>query len=567
MRLSPTTFSEAATLRASGLSENDLGPWLRSLDTRPVSCRTSLRQTLKQILKRILNRAGLRTSPHGQDQTRSFFVSLYAEPARCPGVVLRVLGATNLAPGAESACWINGVLTILERVGDALYLAPAESFSAYENIITFDRRLEVKDVEAYPLVPNATGTTETMGLDDGILTRAWILERSDGSVAATGERDLGGTIRDDLPPALSCLLNARITDPSSPFRGLYYPAFDLDHRTYRLQSWVWTNGIIVRTLLEESRRSGDARLGGEAVRLARRMLDFQATDGECAGSFMARWDIFNESPTGVAPIYATNDSAFAAAHALIPCHEATGDPVFLNAALRLGHWIVDKGMREDGQLLIGYRNDTGAWMDNYMFVDGGFTATLFAELYRVTGDDAWKHTLTRFMDWFVDALYDRKRQWFWRMWYTYRPVAREVFTRGQGWALDGLLAAYETTDKEAYAEVIQELAGTLLRHQSADGTWPYILDRPNSGACTKATPILAYHLLRAWRLFGEDAWRDAALRALDACDADMDMGRTDARSYGGIHRRSTEGCIYGPSGVSSVFMYGQCYYLLAHSLP
>lgn len=526
---------------------------VRSLDIQHVMQKFDL----KRAVKRVLQLLGMYESVHGEDVTRSYFPCIYFFPRHAGGVILNIFGTKHRG---DMLCYVNGVEVSLRNVARSWYYASTDAFFAYENVISFDKRLGVKDVCLYPFV----GEDE---LDcRNVLTRKWQYEDIRGKVYDQGECDFSIAEGPNLDPVLSCVLAARIDDPNSFFYGLYYPAFDVDNRTYRLQSWTWTNGIIVKTLLAKSYSEDNAFLREKAIELARKLLDFQCDTGVASGSFMARWDVFDQSPTGVIPVYATNDSAFLGTNGLLAAYKVTGEAVFLDSATRLGNWIVDSAMTDAGQLFIGYRSDIGAWVDNYLFVDGGFTASFFAELYRVTNDEKWFSAMILFTDWYIKVLYDPHSKRFWRIWYSDRPTAKELFSRGQAWALDGIISAYELTQSDNYSAVIRGVADTLVKYQHEDGFWSYILNKPSSGDCSKATPILAYHLLRAYQIFRDETWLRCARRAVEGGRRSVDMDGSDRRSFGGIHRASLEGCIFGPTNVDSVFMYSQCYQLLAEQL-
>lgn len=523
--------------------------FVRSLDMLPVK----QKRDIKLKVKRFLQRIRLYKSVHGNDMTRSFFPSLYADVSVASGVLFDI-HCKNTDDTMD--CYVNGEPVVLRRFDANWFYADVREFYSYENVVSFDRRLGVKSVEIFPLFESDVDCSN-------ILTRNWKLESVCKDRFREDLCDWSAEDGSDYDPVLSCVLNAKNNDANSPFLGLYYPAFDVDNRTYRIHSWTWINGIIVKTLLSLAGKNKQSPLRTEAIELAGKLLNFQAIDGVVAGSYMARWDIFDQSPTGVIPVFATNDSAFLGANGLIPAYEATDDGVFLDSALRLGDWIVDKAMKSDGQLFIGYRADINLWVDDYLFVDGGFTASFFAELYRVTADSKWLLALKRFTDWFINVLYDSKNKSFWRIWYSNRSTAKELFSRGQGWALDGVISAYEVTGAERYAEVINGVADTLVQYQHTDGFWSYILDKPSSGDCSKATPILAYHLMRAYRAFGKESWFESARKAVEGCRKSVDLDKTDRRVYGGVHRPSVEGCMFGPANVDAIFMYSQCYLMLA----
>ncbi len=86
-----------------------------------------------------------------------------------------------------------------------------------------------------------------------------------------------------------------------------------------------------------------------------------------------------------------------------------------------------------------------------------------------------------------------------------------------------------------------ELIQGLIQAQRPDGAWPYLLDKPESGACNKGTPALAYHLNKAQLLIPELAAEIecAVARALEWCEANMEMD-PGSSAYGGIAAENDE---------------------------
>ena len=281
-----------------------------------------------------------------------------------------------------------------------------------------------------------------------------------------------------------------------------------------------------------------------------------------AGSFMARWDIFDSSPIGISPQLSTNDSAYIGTNALLPAYKVFGDKKYLDAARKLGIWLVEKGMADDGRLYIGVRNDTKQWVKNYLFVDAGFTIPLFAELYKLTGKAQWLTALQQFANWFIENLFDRQRGVFCRNWYADRSIDKTIFTRGQAWAMDGLLSAYEITSNGDYLEILNKISESLMKFQAKDGHWFFYLDKPKSGCCSKGTPIIAFHLLRLYEFNNDKKLLAAVKKAMAWCETATYHLEDDGRAYGGIHGKSVEGTMYGAKNVDSIFMYSICYFLL-----
>lgn len=507
---------------------------------------------LKRFLKKIAIALGIYKSPHGKEVSKTFFVDIYLTPDSFKNVKLEFFGTIT---AATLVCFVNDK-SITLKVRDRTAVAPSSYFYAYENLISVGLETGITGVKAYPILDNTAIQPED------ILTRRYFIHW-DGNQQEPGFTDHSMRVIDEVnDPVIQCVLQAKITDSNSPFRDLYYPAFDLNARSYRLPSWTWTNGVLVRLFTEAARLRNDPRLGEKATQLADRLLAFQELDGDEQGAIMARWDILNQTPQGITPQLATNDSAFIASYGFLSAYDYSGDEKYLVAAQKVGDWIVNRGMKSDGQLYMGKRLDTGGWVKNHLFVDSGFTSTLFAGLYRITSEEKWKVATTRFENWYIDHLYDPVNHYFWWNWYDFRSPAKTMFARGQAWALDGVLATYNITSNEKYLAVLRAVANTLINYQSTEGAWYYHLNNPKTGLDAKGTPIIAYHLARIWQITKSEKIKQSVEAALAWCQSATITRKDDYRTHGGIAAHSEEGTMYGARNVATIFMYAQAYYKL-----
>jgi lantibiotic modifying enzyme len=286
-------------------------------------------------------------------------------------------------------------------------------------------------------------------------------------------------------------------------------------------------------------------------------------DGEESGGFMVRWDYWEDSPIGVVPWLAPNDSAFIGSYALLPIYKETANEVYLKSAIEIGEWIIRRGIDSNGRIYPGFRLDKKTWERDWLYVDAGFTMTIFYVLWKVTHDEKWKHYLRLITEDFIRRFYS-PQGYFYSRWESPNFRAKNIFTRGQAWALDGMIAAYLGLNNSRYLEIALHCSKFLIDRQNQDGSWNYQCNR-FTGPCNKATPILAYHFLRLYKICGDKTLKQAARHALDWCEKNQYRG-SDSRALGGIHARNDEGCIVGVRGVDNIFAYANAYYIMALNL-
>ena len=372
--------------------------------------------------------------------------------------------------------------------------------------------------------------------------------------------------------AWSFIINCRNDDSSSMYSGTYYGCFDETFRTYRLASWIWCNATVIKAMVLESElsKSEVARLSwlNKAIELGDILLKRWSVENKDNknGGMVIRWDISQSSPTGIVPWRAPNDVAYLAAYGFCSLYKATGLSKYLDAAIEIGDWVIEHGLTTEGQLYVGYRDDLQKWETNWLYVDAGFTSRLFSELATITQDSKWSYYLKLFMDWYIKAFYSHRGFFYWswskKPW---RNVSK-IFTRGQAWALDGLIASYDLIQSDHFLFIANEVVRKLVNSQSEDGSWPYLLGRASSGACNKGTPIIAYHLLQLYKWVNDPEILLVTQKALSWCEKNQCDDKEDYFKYGGIFATNTEGSITGEKNVSTSFLYSTAYYIMAKHL-
>lgn len=310
-----------------------------------------------------------------------------------------------------------------------------------------------------------------------------------------------------------------------------------------LPSWIWTNGAIVRQLcaagdIEQARAIGD------------RLIALQEADG----GWVVRSDY---TVTEEIPVVAPNDSAYIANNACVELYKATGDDTYLHAARKCAAWIMECA-RPDGLVWTGYDRRTGTWLKEHTIVDTGFTAGLFARLVTITGDAKYREFLERFVARFIELFYDPATQCFATSVDASDMRVGGRFARGQAWALEGLIPAYEALQSEPIKQVAAANVAAIIDQQLSNGGWAYNFDKAYLGEDCKGVSVLAKALLDWDRTHPNAPARRAAQKALDWCIARTSVS---GESAGGIFSFNSEGAVVHNYYTRTAFVYSSAYAL------
>lgn len=320
--------------------------------------------------------------------------------------------------------------------------------------------------------------------------------------------------------------------------GLHYAGYILDDEAWCLPSWIWTNAAIVRMYCTVGQIE-------KAKALSDRIID---TQEECGG-----WIVRNDYDSkGAVPVLAPNDSAYIANNGCLEVYLETAEKKYLNAAVRCAEWIMDT-VRKDGMVYVGYNIRENCWQTKHNIVDVGFTAGLFARLYKVLNDVRYLNFLERFTGRYIELFYKTKERGFATSLDQNNQQIGGLFGRGQAWALEGLIPSYEVTKNQKIKQVIEDTVDTLIRLQNRTGGWAYNLSRPFMGIDGKATPIIAFSLMN-WST--EEKVINTVRKALD-----WTMRHTSpaGRSKGGIFSYTTEGAVVHHMYTWTAFVYSSAY--------
>lgn len=502
--------------------------------------------------------------------TRSvtFHPVLRCKLVNCSQVAVRIRGLG--LPRGTLRVFINGQATVLypRRTGCGYreYVASSFQFEPWENIVSFSPGdgLRVTDIVLFPLCPKLG---VTYGECPGeVWGRCAPLATYDGLDVGVLLEDAASALRVDSPTigaGLSRIAKFYNREPRSAYRGTFYPAYDVDNSTFRLVTWVWCTAVVVKLLVDIFKWRKEIVYLRGAESLCNVLLRFQEVDGPNRGGFRVRTDSLPESPCGLVTWIAPNDSAFIGGYALVPLYKVTGNNLYLERALALKDWVLKQGTEPSGLVYVGYKDELRSWEKDWIYVDAGFTPVLYASLADIIDRSELERSAHKFIDAFVDRLWCT-RGYFLKTWRR-SGVDRRVFTRGQAWALDGLISSSEAFGRSSDLDFATRCATFLLSYQHEDGGWSYLADDARSGPCNKAPAILAYHFLRLYKLTADRTFYDAAERALGWCDNHRITVSNGSTCLTGAWARNEEGCI-GVRRVGSIFMYAEAYYVLARLL-
>lgn len=323
--------------------------------------------------------------------------------------------------------------------------------------------------------------------------------------------------------------------------GLCYAGYILDCESWCLPSWIWINATVIRLLCTCNIV--------QAQQMADKLLHLQC---ECGG-----WIVRNDYTTnGIIPMLAPNDSAYLANNALLSVYKVTNKSKYLISAEKCADWILSTS-RQDGLVWVGMNAQSGQWIHQHNIVDIGFTAGLFAELYTITGKEKYKQYLEKFITIYI-RLFKKRNGSFATGLNEKDEQIGGAFSRGQAWALEGLIPAYCILKSAELRNTINCLVSILLKKQKKSGAWSYNLDRPLLGLDCKATPVIGLSLIQ-WYPYSsnQDEIKSAVQKAIKWCLKNTICDKSDA--CGGIFAYCMEGAIVHHLYTSTAFVYSSAY--------
>jgi len=251
--------------------------------------------------------------------------------------------------------------------------------------------------------------------------------------------------------------------------------FSVDHLDSEVPAASWNYAFTSMGLAGAYKAFRDERYKAAATRLCTVLKSFQILDPFHKEHYGAIREI---SP--ICPWCYTRD-AISGGWGFIEMYRFTAEEEFLERAKHFGHWVLRKGMDEEGYPWFGVQLEpqfyphTGKHIENHIqgnFQGGGLN--FFYQLYKATGDKAWCKPMSGIADIFVNHV--QQESGFFVSVYraTKKPVASNdayaMLHRGNDdLGTLGLLCAYHVTKDTKYLAAIKRFLEAVWASQRADG--------------------------------------------------------------------------------------------------
>ncbi len=279
-----------------------------------------------------------------------------------------------------------------------------------------------------------------------------------------------------------------------------------------MRSYPETTGYIIPTLLNWYRLTGEA----EAKRRALEMADWELTIQLANGAIPA---LSNGEPV----VFDTGQVLFGWLNA----HTETGDPKYLDAAIRGGNWLLDN--LDDDHTWRKYGNP-GASDPNLYNVR--FALALF-DLTTASGDTRYRCAVEKFIDW---VLAEEEAQGWFR--YNCLTDNEHPLLHTIAYTAQGLLEAGVTLNDQRCRDAVVRTADALVCHIGADGRMPgrygSSWQPAVSWSCLTGMAQMAIVWQRLDQLQGGGQYRPAAQKVLQFLKRTQDLKTTNLGVRGGI---------------------------------
>lgn len=358
-----------------------------------------------------------------------------------------------------------------------------------------------------------------------------------------------------LSASIQYNLNSRNTSSNDPVKGGLYLFYDLAAQTYRRPTWLWSWGPSIKMMLEATNypeinhHFTRAQLYEVSTKIGETTLRFQNTieNHPARGIITSRWSESKNMQVykhDYEEFYNIADALFLAAWGLIPIYKHTGDDRFLSAVEKMV--LSTKRIMDQHEIIpMDYMQRHGQWK-NHAIDEQGFGLEGINELYQLTKEKEIQEIGYRYMNMLLPKLEHESGLWN-RAWIIDIAEFRQPAgnTRGQGWAMEGLLAFIELSQDDAYVNKAVKMAEVLMEFQLQNGAWSVNFTEKNEkDICEKATALWSHLFYRLFHVTHEERHLQAARRALNWC-LEHQYDGDDVHAYGSIPwSSSTSGVIY-----------------------
>lgn len=467
-------------------------------------------------------------------------------------------------------CIINGPYWMVPQRGGPLLEIPSGQLEYWENSIRIDapspklKSFHVRKRLAMPtprlersfalLSPQWSGRVELYAVQSSgktFLGEAHVEERGADvihqiSVSGLDRENLLGALRD----CYEFTLRSQNKNPNSPGYGGLHLFYDLEARTYRSSYWMWGWGPTVRFLLDVSDQEAFLRQREQLQTVAREI-------GECSLRHLwhepgtpfdqialSRYLGGQSLPHGFQGAITFADSLFLAGWAWVPLYERFGENRYLDLTRRLV--LASDEVMDDFEVIPhSYYVDSGEWTPQTID-ECGFGMEGYAEAYRTTKDPLFRTIGQRFLKQHIDLFEQPNGGWARR----YNRLTGEFtyktsHVRGQGWAMEGLLAAYRLMPTAKNLERCRNMADNFVEHQREGGYWSFNYDQPveEVGISEKGTALWSWLLYRTYHYTKDEKYLESARKALNWCLENRYVG-PDIEARGSIPGTTDQSAVF-----------------------
>ena len=368
-----------------------------------------------------------------------------------------------------------------------------------------------------------------------------------------------GSLEEAVNLCIDYLMNSVNHSVNNPYNGGLYLFYDWDSGCYRNGQWPWSWGPAIRFLLEcaglAEKPDGIIKIHRPAEELrqtARRIgevtLKFQICQkGHPADGFgTTRYTPRNFSDVGYQElINSGSDTGFLCGWGWMPLYHETGQRRYLDAA-KTYLKALDRLLK---QFIIPPQEWLPAGQDwtEFTIDESGFGTEGIEAVYRTVGDEFYKELCSSYMDRHLQIF--EREDGLWERQYNFKTGSIEptiYMTRGLGWAMEGLLAAYRCCpERKDYLEKAEKMADILKKHQREDGSWGFCFrDKDNrQGTADKGTALWCLLFYMLYRENHKERYLETARKALAWCMRNQYTGEN-------VHARGGIISVSGESGVT-----------------
>jgi len=382
---------------------------------------------------------------------------------------------------------------------------------------------------------------------------------------------------DNYGRALKFLLDSRITAPvTSQFTGSAYCLYDYTNACYRMPCWLWSDAPVVSILLDTIKSGRYPEYRERMEQLAKGIcevfLNTQILDEreETYGAYVSRYRYYSRQDYSFQCLLGPNDTSFSIRWAILPMYGYTGDERYLRSAESGLNWV-ENVIKTKDFVPSHYYFENKRWEDR-AFVDTGFCVEGFQKYDEIMGSSRYAKLIDFTMKRYISQ-FKLDNGFFGQNYLPGTGVDFNLFSRGQAWALEGLLACVrEGIDKEGYLAEAIALADLIVANQNAAGSFSWSMGdykpseqiKEGTGDCEKGTAVLAWLLLELYLLCKKESFLTSARKAIDWCSEHI---KTDvAEGFGGIASASICSGITGLPFLEVATGYANAFYLMALNL-